>query len=157
GAERLGSRLRASRRQVAALDRQPELAADLRPLRPERDVRLGRSAGEGRTVLPYRSRLRRLGRDRVARTVGRGTRGAMSRAALRAAVTGLSLSLLVAACGAAKEPTSTAAPVRTGGLRAWAVVDDAPGISQLAPDFGGLDVVDRVDHEALVRNGDAIR
>ena len=42
-------------------------------------------------------------------------------------------------------------------LTGWAAVDDAPGISQLAPDLGGLRLVERVDHEALVRKGDAIR
>jgi hypothetical protein len=42
-------------------------------------------------------------------------------------------------------------------LPGWSAVQDAPGISQLAPDLRGLQVVGRVDHEALVRNGDAIR
>jgi hypothetical protein len=42
-------------------------------------------------------------------------------------------------------------------LTGWTAVDDAPGISQLAPDLGGLRLVERVDHEALVRNGEAIR
>ena len=42
GAERLGPRLRASRREVAALDGHAQLAADVRPLRPQRHVPLGR-------------------------------------------------------------------------------------------------------------------
>jgi len=36
-------------------------------------------------------------------------------------------------------------------------VDDAPGVSQLAPDLSGLRVVARADARALAKNGDAIR
>jgi hypothetical protein len=55
--------------------------------------------------------------------------------------------------GAVATQTMRPAVVLTG----WTAVDDAPGISQLAPDLNGLRLVERVDHEALVRNGEAIR
>jgi hypothetical protein len=42
-------------------------------------------------------------------------------------------------------------------LPGWRAVDDRPGIVQLAPDLHGLRVVAWVDHEALVRNGNAVR
>ena len=45
GAERLGARPRAPRRQVAALDGRAQLAGHVRPLRPQRHVPLGRSGG----------------------------------------------------------------------------------------------------------------
>jgi hypothetical protein len=65
----------------------------------------------------------------------------------------LSLSLALTACGTNPDRVETAALSLPG----WAPVDDAPGISQLAPDLGGLHVVRRVDREALARNGEAIR
>jgi len=55
--------------------------------------------------------------------------------------------------GAIRTETTRPSVVLTG----WTAVDDAPGISQLAPDLRGLRVVGRVDHEALMRNGEAIR
>ena len=77
----------------------------------------------------------------------------MSGGALRTAVTGVSLSLLCAACGAAHERTAT-----TGiALPGWKPAPDTPGISQLAPDLSGLQVVSRSDVRALVRHGEAIR
>jgi hypothetical protein len=72
-------------------------------------------------------------------------------------VTGLSLSLLVAACGTATQEPTTAALVKPDGLSGWKAVDDAPGISQLAPDLSGLRVSRRADARALVKGGDAIR
>ena len=80
----------------------------------------------------------------------------MSGLALQTAVTGLSLSLLVTACGSATVSSPTLAPVRSD-LPGWAAVDDAPGISQLAPDLSGLRVSHRADARALVQDGDAIR
>jgi len=56
-------------------------------------------------------------------------------------------------CGGQSQPARTTPSVLAG----WHAVDDAPGISQLAPDLDGLDVVARTDGRALVRNGDAIR
>jgi hypothetical protein len=72
-------------------------------------------------------------------------------------VTGLSLSLLLTACGTATQKPTTAALVRPGDLTGWAAVDDPPGISQLAPDLSGLAVTGRADTKALVKGGDAIR
>jgi hypothetical protein len=77
----------------------------------------------------------------------------LSLAVIRAAVPGLSLALLVAACGAAQQRTTTTTAVLAG----WRSVADPPGISQLAPDLSGLDVTGRTDVKALVRDGDAIR
>ena len=62
GAERLGARPRAPRRQVAALDGNAQLAGDVRPLRPERHVPLGRSRGRDRARLPDRPRRSATGR-----------------------------------------------------------------------------------------------
>jgi hypothetical protein len=61
--------------------------------------------------------------------------------------------VLVTACGGHRQPVRTGTVVLSG----WHAVDDAPGISQLAPDLGGLHVVAVTDREALVRGGDAIR
>jgi hypothetical protein len=72
---------------------------------------------------------------------------------VRTAVTGLSLSLLCAACGTAQLRTATTEVAFPG----WRPTPDPPGISQLAPDLSGLDVVSRSDLRALARNGDAIR
>ena len=72
GAERLGPRLRASRREVAALDGLAQLAADVRPLRPQRHLPLGRPRRRARARLPDRPRLRRLGEDRLAGALRRG-------------------------------------------------------------------------------------
>ena len=62
GAERLGPRLRAPRRQVAALDGHAQLAAHVRPLRPQRHVPLGRSGRRARARLPHRPRRSATGR-----------------------------------------------------------------------------------------------
>lgn len=62
--------------------------------------------------------------------------------------------LALAGCGSGgAAPTETQAVALAG----WRAVDDAPGISQLAPDLGGLHVLARTDRRALVRKGDAIR
>ena len=53
-------------REGAALDGRAQLAAHVRPLRPQRDVPLGRSGARARARVPYRPRLRRLGEGRVA-------------------------------------------------------------------------------------------
>ena len=67
----------------------------------------------------------------------------------------LALALLVAAgCGGGTPPAESVALVRLPG---WRAVDDPPGISQLAPDVGGLRVDKETGWKALVRNGDAIR
>jgi hypothetical protein len=70
------------------------------------------------------------------------------------------LAVLVAAgvmasvgCGGQRQPARTTPSALAG----WHAVDDAPGISQLAPHLGGLHLLARVDGQALVRNGDAIR
>jgi hypothetical protein len=68
-------------------------------------------------------------------------------------VTGLSLSLLLAGCGTAGDRAETSQLSMPG----WRAVDDAPGISQLAPDLSGLPVMRRSDTDALVKGGDAIR
>ena len=80
----------------------------------------------------------------------------MSGRAVRTAVTGLSLSLLVTACGTATERGATTVGPADA-LPGWTSVDDPPGISQLAPDLSGLPVTGRADTKALVRHGDAIR
>lgn len=61
--------------------------------------------------------------------------------------------VVLAGCG------SSSTPVRTTGveLEGWRSQPDEPGIAQLAPDLGGLDVASTVARPALVRNGDAIR
>jgi hypothetical protein len=56
-------------------------------------------------------------------------------------------------CGGQRQPARTT----SGALAGWHAVDDAPGISQLAPDLDGLHVLARTDRRALVRNGEAIR
>ena len=66
------------------------------------------------------------------------------------------MSLLLTACGTATESETTGA-VPAGDLLRWTAVDDAPGISQLAPDLSGLRVTGRSDARALVRDGDVIR
>lgn len=76
---------------------------------------------------------------------------------LLGAATGLGLSLLVTACGAATQRTATATQAPAGRLPGWTALADPPGISQLSPDLGGLDVLGRADASALVRDGDAIR
>ena len=62
------------------------------------------------------------------------------------------LAVAAAGCGGSETRSTT-----TAQLSGWRVVDDSPGIAQLAPDFGGLDVERRVDSLALMRKGDAIR
>lgn len=42
-------------------------------------------------------------------------------------------------------------------LPGWRAVDDAPGVSQLAPNLSGLHVTSQTDSPALVKDGDAIR
>jgi hypothetical protein len=61
--------------------------------------------------------------------------------------------IVVVGCGGQSRP----ARITSSMLAGWHAVDDAPGISQLAPDLGGLHVLARADRRALVRNGDAIR
>jgi hypothetical protein len=56
-------------------------------------------------------------------------------------------------CGAQSQPARTTSSALAG----WHAVDDAPGISQLAPDLDGLHILARTDRRALVRNGDTIR
>jgi hypothetical protein len=56
-------------------------------------------------------------------------------------------------CGGQTQPARTTSSALAG----WHTVDDAPGISQLAPDLDGLHVLTRTDRRGLVRNGDAIR
>ena len=68
-------------------------------------------------------------------------------------VTGLSLSLLCAACGAGGPQTATTEVPFLG----WRPTPDPPGISQLAPDLSGLEVIARFDVRALARRGDVIR
>ncbi|MGE5274857.1 MAG: hypothetical protein ACM3QU_13990 [Verrucomicrobiota bacterium] len=58
-----------------------------------------------------------------------------------------------AGCGGGTSPAGTQSVALTG----WRAVADAPGISQLVPDLGGLKVSARTGRRALVRNGDAIR
>ena len=68
---------------------------------------------------------------------------------------GLSLPFVLAAgCGGGTPPAKSVALVQLPG---WHAVDDPPGISQLAPDLGGLRVDTETGWKALVRNGDAIR
>ena len=47
--------------------------------------------------------------------------------------------------------------MRSVSLPGWRAVDDAPGISQLAPSLSGLHVTSQADSTALVKDGDAIR
>ena len=71
----------------------------------------------------------------------------------------LLVAVLVAAaagCGGSSSSTERQPP-RPVSLPGWRAVDDAPGISQLAPDLSGLHVTSQTDSRALVRNGDAIR
>ena len=68
---------------------------------------------------------------------------------------GLSLlCVLAAGCGSGTPPSK---PVAIVELPGWHAVDDAPGISQLVPDLGGLRLDVETGWKALVRNGDAIR
>jgi len=59
-----------------------------------------------------------------------------------------------AGCGGGTPPSQPVALVRLPG---WHTVDDPPGISQLAPDLGGLRVDTETGWKALVKGGDAIR
>src|SRR4051794_11807414 len=68
-------------------------------------------------------------------------------------VSGLSLTLLCAACGSSVPLAKTTAAELPG----WTSRADPPGISQLAPDLSGLDITAQTDRRALVRRGDAIR
>jgi hypothetical protein len=76
--ERLGPRLRAPGREVAALDRDAQLAPHLRPLRRQRDVPVGRPRRRDRARRPDRSRVRRLGEGGVAAHVGHSPRRALA-------------------------------------------------------------------------------
>ena len=137
GAERLGPRLRAPRREVAALDGLAQLAADVRPLRPQRHLPLGRPRRRARPRLPDRPRLRRLGEDRVA--ARSRTRCSERERAPVKQCQAVSLALLVRRVVARRQrrlrPT-TAEPALAG----WTSTADAPGIAQLAPELSGLDV-----------------
>ena len=62
--------------------------------------------------------------------------------------------MLAAGAVAATPPAESVAVVQLPG---WRAVDDPPGISQLAPDLGGLRVDTETGWKALVRDGDAIR
>ena len=77
----------------------------------------------------------------------------MSGRALRTAVTGVSLSLLCAACGAAESSIATTRIELPG----WKSVPDAPGVSELVPELAGLRVVSRTDRQALIREGSVVR
>jgi len=81
----------------------------------------------------------------------------VSGGALLAAATGLGLSLLVTACGAATQRATTVTQAQAGHLPGWTALADPPGISQLSPGLGGLRVLGQADARALVRDGDAIR
>jgi len=86
---------------------------------------------------------RRSGRFRASNTV------------LQALVVAV-LATAAAGCGGSSNG-GEAQTTRSVSLAGWRVADDAPGISQLAPDLSGLDVTSRTDVHALVRKGDAIR
>jgi len=62
--------------------------------------------------------------------------------------------LVVAGCGGGMPPARS---VPLAQLPGWHAVDDPPGISQLAPDLGGLRLDAETGWKALVENGDAIR
>ena len=78
--ERLGSRLRAPRRQATSLDRARWVTADVRPLRSVRHVPLDRSGRARRLRLPRRCRLRAVGDRRVAgvQRCGSGSGGGLT-------------------------------------------------------------------------------
>ena len=61
GAERLGPRAGAPRSQVPPLDRFAQLGADVRPLRPQRHLPVGRPGARDRARVPHRSGVRRVG------------------------------------------------------------------------------------------------
>jgi hypothetical protein len=62
--------------------------------------------------------------------------------------------LVGAGCGGGVPPAQSVSLVRLPG---WHAVDDPPGISQLAPELGGLRVDAETGWKALVKNGEAIR
>jgi Beta-lactamase class C and other penicillin binding proteins len=62
-----GADLRAAGREGSSLDRLPQLGADVRPLRPKRDVPLGRPRRRSRVRRPHRPAVRRLGKAGLAR------------------------------------------------------------------------------------------
>jgi hypothetical protein len=69
------------------------------------------------------------------------------------------VAVLVAAsagCGGSSNGGEAQTP-RPVSLPGWRTVDDAPGISQLAPNLSGLHIASHTDSPALVRDGDAIR
>ena len=70
----LDSGLQAARRQAAALDGQPQLSGDVRPLRGNGVVPVGRSGRRLRPGGPDRSALGAMGDRRLARPVGCGAR-----------------------------------------------------------------------------------
>jgi hypothetical protein len=61
-----------------------------------------------------------------------------------------------AGCGGSSNGGQAQTP-RPVSLPGWRAVDDAPGISQLAPSLSGLHVTSQTDSPALVKGGDAIR
>src|SRR5262249_39688847 len=71
GPERLGPRLRAARREAAALDRRAQLAADVRPLRGDGHVPLGRPGSRHGARVPDRPAVRPVGARGLAEAVGR--------------------------------------------------------------------------------------
>lgn len=63
----------------------------------------------------------------------------------------------LAGCGSGAPLAGGRPVVRPSELPGWRLVDDGPGIAELAPDVSGLERVRRVDSPALVRDGDAVR
>ena len=73
-AERLGARIRAPRREVAALDGYARVAVHIRPLRRRRHLPVGRPGRPPRARRPHRQAVRGLGEGCVARAVRRRRR-----------------------------------------------------------------------------------
>jgi hypothetical protein len=80
-----------------------------------------------------------------------------SRSAMSLAVLASAGVLASVGCGAQSSVEATTVVPRGNDLAGWHAVEDPPGISQLAPDLGGLHVATRTDRKALVRNGEAVR
>ena len=151
GAERLGPRLRAARRRS-------------RRTGPARATRRAPSATSAAAAPSSGSTPTRRSPSAASPTstsaTGRWTAwpalsdavlaGAVSGSVLRAAVTGLSLALLCAACGSTAVADHDDGTGRSA-LPGWTRGHDAPGISQLAPDLSGLDVTAATDARALVQ------
>jgi len=91
------------------------------------------------------------------RTARRVERSRASNTVLLAVLASVGAMACVGCGGQSTAPAMTTVVVPANAFPGWHAVDDAPGISQLAPDLGGLHVVARADGKALVRKGDAIR